>query len=371
MSHKRQNRFENNPRAVMGLLYGLLTLALLVGAFFLVKAVRDEAKRGVERYIVMRERRPDSDIPQTPGKDHAAQADGLERRPYPFRVDSDGYLIPSQVHEKPDATVVFLGGSTTECMYMEEQERFPYLTGRKLEQALGLKVNTLNGGVSGNNTMHALLLLQGKVLARKPEAVVLMECVNDINFLMVLGSYWTPHATRGIAHDKEYGWAKTLILKYLTKRPPMGKLSGDEFEQYRGRKAALDMERIAGDYRKNLELFVFLCRQHGIKPVLMTQFNRITENPDENIKRMMLPNLETYGLTYAEYRAAYRRLLDTMRAVAAEQQVGLIDLDQLVPKTSEYMNDSVHLNARGAALASDIVAGRLPGLLGLGKAAAN
>ncbi len=363
MSEKRENRFEKNPRAILGVLYGLLTVALLVGAFFLVKAVRDEAKRGVERYIILRERRPNSDIPQTPGKELVAIADGLERKPYPFRVDSDGYLMPSQVHQKPDLTVAFLGGSTTECMYMQEEERFPFRVGRQLEQALGLKVNTLNGGAAGNNSMHDLLLLQGKVLAKKPQAVVLMECINDLNFLVVLDDYWNPHATRGIVYDKEYGPFKTWIVRHLVGRPGPGAVTGDEFAAQRGKLRTLNIPSLTASFRKNMELFVYICRLHGIKPVLMTQFNRFTENPEPNLLKQMEHIEKDWGTPYAGYRDAYHALLDTMRAVAREQKVDLIDLDQLVPKTGEYLYDTVHLSAKGSALVADIVAPRLAEIL--------
>lgn len=363
MSDKRENRFEKNPRAIMGVLYGLLTVALLVGVFFLVKAVRDEVKRGVERYIVLRERRPDSDIPQTPGKELVAIADGLERKPYPFRVDSDGYLKPSQVHEKPDLTVAFLGGSTTECMFMQEEERFPYLVGRQMEKQLGLKVNTLNAGAAGNNSLHDLLVLQGKVLAKKPQAVVLMECINDLNFLVVMDEYWNPHATRGIVFDKEYGPVKTWIIRHLVGRSNPGMTSGDEFAAQRGKMRTLNIPALTASFRKNMELFVTICRLHGIKPVLMTQFNRFTENPEPNLLKQMENIEKDWGTPYAAYREAYRALLDTMRAVAREQKVELIDLDQMVPKTKEYMYDTVHLRPKGAALVADIVAPRLAEIL--------
>ncbi len=363
MPKHSENRFEKNPKAVLGLLYGLVTIALLVGAFFLVKAVRDEAKRGVERYIVLRERRPSSDISQTPSKDLVSVADGLERKPYPFRVDADGYLMPSTVHEKADRTVVFLGGSTTECMYMQEEERFPYLVGRKLDQVLGLKVNTLNGGTAGNNSLHCVLALQGKVLARKPDAVVLMECVNDLNFLMILGGYWTPHASRGIVFDKEYGPVKSFILKHITGRNVLGKSAVDEFGQLRGQKRALDIPALVAEYRKNLELFVFVCRQHNITPVLMTQFNRFTEVPEENLLRQMQSIKDDWGQDFASYRQAYMAMQDAMRAVAAEQNVALVDLDARIPKTKEFLYDVVHVNAKGSALVADVVGSELAGIL--------
>ncbi|MHC1701441.1 MAG: SGNH/GDSL hydrolase family protein [Humidesulfovibrio sp.] len=364
MSDKPANRFEKAPRTVLAALYAVLALALCVGLFFLVKAVRDEAKRGVERYIVLRERRPSSDIPQSPPDGLVAVADGLVKQKYPFRADADGYIMPSAVHQKPDLTVVFLGGSTTECMYMQEEERFPYLAGRMLEQNLGLKVNALNGGNAGSNTLHCLLVLQGKVLPRRPRAVVLMECINDLNFLMTVGDYWTPHASRGIVFDKEYNPVKTFILTHLADRKPLAADREDEFAAQRGHEKVLDPAVVTALYRKNLEHFVFLCRQHGITPVLMTQFNRFTLKPEENLMRQM----KGWAVDYPAYLRAYTALQDTLRAVAAEQNVALIDLDRLVPQTRQYMYDVVHLNSAGARLVAGIVAEHLARVLGPGAA---
>lgn len=363
MTERRENRFEKAPRKVLAVLWGIFALVLCVGLFFVGKAVRDEVRRGVERYIVLRERRPSSDIPQRPSREVAEMADGLERKFYPFRADADGYLLPSAVHEKPDLTVVFLGGSTTECMYMQEEERFPYLVGRELEKSLGLKVNSLNGGASGNHSLHCVLALQGKVLPRKPQAVVLMECVNDLNYLMIVGDYWTSHATRGIVFDKDYGPVKTFLIERFMGRKVQTTLGSDEFAAQRGQKRTLDPAALAQGYRKNLELFVFLCRQHGITPVLMTQFNRFTQTPEENLLRQMQAIRDDWGVDFAAYRAAYRVLQDTLRAVAAEQKVALIDLDALVPKDKSLMYDVVHVNARGSELVARLVSERLPGIL--------
>ena len=359
MRDKKMNRFERNAKATTIVLLSALALCLAVGGFFLVKAVRDEARRGLERYIIMRERRPLSNLPQMPAKSLVDLADGLERRDYPFRGDADGYIVPSQVHAKPDLTVVFLGGSTTECMYMQEEERFPYLVGRQMEKSMRLKVNTLNGGNSGNHTLHSLLVLQGKVIRRKPQAVVLMECINDLNLLMAVGDYWSPHASRGIVFDKEYNPVKTFILKHFAGHKPLEGDREDEFAGQRGKAQTLDPEACATAYRKNLELFIFLCRQHDITPVLMTQFNRFTEHMEENLIKQM----SGWNFDYPTYLRAYTGMQDTLRAVAAEQKVALIDLDRLVPKTKTYMFDVVHLNAEGARLVAGIIAERLPDVL--------
>ena len=246
---------------------------------------------------------------------------------------------------------------------MQEEERFPYLVGRLMEKNLGLKVNTLNGGRAGSHTLHCTFILQGKVLEKKPQAVVLMECVNDLNSLMFLGDYWVTHVSRGIVYDKEYNPLKTFILRHFTERTGLQGDANDEFAYQRGQKNFLDPATLANKYRKNLELFVFFCRQHGVTPVLMTQFNRFSEHPEDNLIKSMHNIWREYGTNYPAYRAAYMAMLDTMRQVAAEQKVALIDLDRLVPKDNAYMYDTVHLNPAGAQLVAGIVAERLPGIL--------
>lgn len=359
----RENRFERNRKAVYAVVFSLVGLVLLGLALLTVKIVRDEVNRGFERYLIMREPRPSSNLTKTPPKALLAIADGLENKQYRLRVDENGFIMPSGVHEKADASVVFLGGSTTECHFMNEEERFPYLVGRQLETSLGKRINSYNTGTAGNNTLHCLLLLQGKVLPMKPRAVVLMECINDLTFLKLLGDYWNSHATRGILQDKEYNPIKNWIIHNLIGHKGASAVLGDEFLGQELKPDALSSSELADSYRKNLELFVFICRQHKIVPVLMTQFNRFTETLPPNLTQQMAPVQQRWGLTYAQYRENYMALNDAMRAVAREQNVQLIDLDRLVPKTKDYMYDVVHLNANGSRFVADVVAKSLEPVL--------
>lgn len=360
----RVKRFERNSRAVLGLLYSLIGLVLLVVCFFGVKIVRDEIDQGYERTLVMREPRISSDIARTPPDYIQKVADGLEDKHYRMRVDGNGFIIPSAVHEKPDVSIVFLGGSTTECHYMDEKSRFPYLVGRNLENTLGKRVNSYNGGKADNNTLHCNLLLQGKVLPMRPHIAVLMEAINDLTFIAVYGNYWSPSATRGIVQDKEYNFFKRWIIQNVIshKAPEAG--SNDEFARARTPAKNLSPDRVSSHFRKNIELFVFLCRQHGITPVLMTQFNRFTDELAPNLREQLQPVFGTWGINYEQYHANYKALNETMRQVAKEQNILLIDLDRVVPKTKDYMYDVVHLNAEGARLVADIVAKALEPELG-------
>ena len=49
------------------------------------------------------------------------------------------------------------------------------------------------------------------------------------------------------------------------------------------------------------------------------------------------------------------RLNEVIREVSATRQVDLIDLAKLIPSSSKYMYDSIHLNENGSILAAEIL----------------
>ena len=51
----------------------------------------------------------------------------------------------------------------------------------------------------------------------------------------------------------------------------------DEFAQAHKQKLTLDRDGLAREFAMNLQMFVDICRDRGITPVLMTQGNRITD----------------------------------------------------------------------------------------------
>src|SRR5262245_59139032 len=74
------------------------------------------------REIHLREHPPGLVWHTTPDKfgvDYA-QTDSLVKKEYVLRADENGFIIPSRIHDSADLTLVFLGGSTTECLFMEE-----------------------------------------------------------------------------------------------------------------------------------------------------------------------------------------------------------------------------------------------------------
>ena len=349
MPQETENRFEKNKGKVYLVLFLILSLLILGGAYYGYTAMLKDVRRGLDRHIVLREVAPLSTRWYT----------SVENREQVIRrADENGFVQPSKVHEQPDFEVVFLGGSTTVCNVIHEESRFPYLSGRMLEEATGRKINAYNGGKSGNASVHSVLNLLAKVVPMHPDAVVLMHAINDLNFLMIAGSYWTPHPHRGIVQEENYNPLKKWLIKRELGHTFLPELH-TAFDQYKGKRTDPDVQRITAAYRKSLELFVFTCRQYGITPVLMTQASRITEHPDEMMRKIADKIEKDYLVEYPELYRAYSGVNETTRQVARDHDVLLIDLATTIEPTPDTIYDSVHLTTKGCEQASRIIAGAL------------
>ena len=276
----RKNWLERNPKKVIGALLLLAIGGLAVGTEKLLARKNHGLinPAGIQRYIKLREFNPLYRDVLVPNQEGLRIADGLAQQSFVVRVDRQGFIMPAKIHDHPDLTIAFLGGSTTECVYVMEPDRFPYLTGRLLERQTHLKVNSYNAGRSGNNTLHCINVLMNKVVNLKPDLVVLMENINDLAILMYDKTYWNDHPSRSPLIEKPPNF-KTVgkdleqifhlvrditfpnlsrELKKLSPFGPPGKR--DEFQGVRGKKIIIDQEFLVREFSLNLQTFINICR---------------------------------------------------------------------------------------------------------------
>jgi len=270
----------------------------------------------VGRFIKLREHAPLTVRLERPSRNYISHIapNTVERKYYRIATDKNGFIGPSIIHTNPDLQIIFLGGSTTECLYMQEHERFPYLVGRQLEAALHKKVNTYNGGVSANESMHSLNVLMNKVLPLKPQMVVLMHNINDLVVLRSQGTYWYPHSLKSHVQN-----AKTLLTRY----------------EFPATKHQATEQDLIAEFSMNLRTFIAVCRIRNIQPVLMTQANRVEQDD------------------------LYHRFNEVILEVGKQENVVVIDLAKAIPKQPELIYDSYHYTAKGAALAADTISQQL------------
>jgi lysophospholipase L1-like esterase len=375
----RKNWLERNPKKIIGVLL-LLAIGGLAVATEKLLARKNHGlihPAGIQRSIKLREFNPLYRDVLVPNQEAMQTSDGLVQKPYVLRVDRQGFIMPAKIHDHPDLTIAFLGGSTTECVYVDEDNRFPYLAGRLLESRTRLKVNSYNGGRSGNNTLHCINVLLNKVVNLKPDIVVLMENINDLTILMYDKTYWNDHPSRSPLMEKPPNF-KTVgrnleqtfhlvrdltfpnLSRELKQWSPFGRQEKrDEFHGVRGKKITIDQDFLVREFSLNLQTFINICRAREITPVLMTQASRLTESPDPLIQKVMQKLEVSQGVTYADFKGAFDRLNQTIRDVGAKNQMLVIDLAREIPPVKENIADVAHFNDRGSRLVAARIAADL------------
>lgn len=298
-----------------------------------------------DHVVRLRMYQPGTDMPV----DRTSIDPGL--RPSRLRTDERSYILPSRRFEDPDATLAFLGGSTTACVAVAEDLRFPALVSTLLERR-GLRVNTLNAARSGSTSHDSLNVLLNHVVEDRPDAVVIMHGWNDVGVLGAEGSYRSrvggPLGFRAVArwalHEASFrsslaGLLRSAIEAYLTR-------AAGPAEAGRVRR---QQQRIAGEeFTSRLRALVGVARAFDIRPVLMTQpalGARIELTPDWVDAR----NQERFN--------------DLVRDVARDEGVRLIDLARHLAERggnpSEIFYDGVHATDQGSRIYAEYIALRL------------
>ncbi len=331
----------------------------------------------VVRSIRLREHGVNTDKTEVPPDDYMQDTENLPQKEYRLRTDKDGFIVGEKDFSKDvqsqKVDIIFWGGSTTECEYIDgEEARFPYSVSEKLQNKQGRSLRVLNGGMSGNNSLHSLFAFMAKGLPQEPSFVILMHAINDVTALSKTLSYWEAPPGREIIQDDRLGKQGALytVLKAVkdvllpNTWPKIGHLfsravdkvaAQDEWATYRARKTTpQDVELVLRtQFRASLTSFVRVARAWNIEPILMTQFNRLHTN-DAFVRKTY--EEKDQPLSYDDFVRLYQAANAIVREVARDENVFLIDLDKEVTPTSAFIYDAVHLNTNGSKVVADIIA---------------
>ena len=294
-----------------------------------------------------------------------------ENKKYKLRTDKNGFILgPKDKLETEKIDFIFFGGSTTECIFVDESLRFPYLLSEKLEHKNGKRVNTLIAGVSGNHSLHSLINLVAKGLEKKPKFAVLMHAANDMGTLLITHTYWQDHPKKNIIQTKsepslksyfngilfEISRATKNILlpnfwlfsrEYLFNIIRSDDLKKDDYANFRENKLTYNelQNLLDEDFSSSLMSFIKLSRSWNIEPILMTQANNY---PDKKLisPGSIISSEQLYNM--------YEYTNEIVRKIALDNDVLLIDLDKKIYDES-FFYDEIHLNSSGSiAVANEI-----------------
>jgi lysophospholipase L1-like esterase len=274
---------------------------------------------------------------------------------------------------KRHLTLLAVGGSTTECFYLSDDQTWP----ARVETQLLPKFPKLwlnNAGLDGHSTFGHLALVRDYISKLRPNIVLFLIGIND---LFADGPQTLDHLDRhplagSIANHSELFALALNFLRYhrtsaLTSLGAMPKplnlhdLKYSDFAAADEQHILQGQERFLPEYESRLVSLIDLTRHSGIEPILITQPALFGETVDDvtgtDLGRV---SIEIYrkmnGRTAWNLLEKYN---DVTRKVGHEYGVAVIDLARKMPKTSKYFYDYIHYGKDGAAEVANIIADNL------------
>lgn len=273
-----------------------------------------------------------------------------------LRTDARSYILPSFQYGDPEATIAFLGGSTTECSAVRENLRFPALVSSLLRETHGYRVNTLNPARAGNTLHDSINVFFNHVVQDRPDIVILMHASNDIGVLSADGDYRSRTGTPVTATDLGR-WTLQIVsgdlyLAGLLRRALTSSVIRPSDPQSDWRNDPSAGRNIPDAmFRERLRTFIHMARDFGIQPVVMTQ-------PFSDATNALTPNWTD--------EKAQNRFNTLIRDVAKAEEVPLIDLvkhlQESVPKWNKPMEifyDAIHVTDKGSTVYANHIAEQL------------
>lgn len=267
-------------------------------------------------------------------------------------------------------SVVTVGGSTTECFFLNDDSTWPARLGKLLSKDLN-NVWVNNAGLSGHSTFGHQVLLDDHLLKIKPKVILFLTGINDVendgpsfhDKLNTKGAY--PDFVHYIYNNSEVLNVVVNLFRGLRAqkinnttdewRPPMQNHELN-IDPAKAREELEKQKKYLNNYGKRIEALADTCINHGILPVFITQPWLYGEGID-SVTHVDLSSYNTgngrNGRLYWDILQLYNQEVKT---ICGKKQIPVIDLASKMPKNSLYYYDGTHYTNEGAGKIAHLVA---------------
>jgi lysophospholipase L1-like esterase len=301
--------------------------------------------------------------------------------------------------------ILAVGGSTTECLYLDDSEAWPHLLEQRINEELGAGTAWVgNVGRSGHNTRNHILQVE-KLLGQLPDIdlLILLIGINDLALRLLHESDFV------LLSDESRKYRQKLFYRSFALIPPMvpelpffqrlaiwqqtrkfkkvvieprseenrQDTTGEIYKQWRSfrqqapayRDELPDLSSGLNEYAQNIDTIIELARRHDVHVMLVTQPSLYKEGLEKELADLLwfggvdnfmaAPGSEYYSIS------AMQRGLDQYNEVLLstcdQTRVSCVDLAAQLPKDTSVFYDDVHLNESGARKVAEILADAIMG----------
>ena len=308
-----------------------------------------------------------------------------------FTTNEIGLRGPSLPREGKPYKIVTVGGSTTECLVLDDSKEWPHLLMEGLnDRHKNLPVWLANAGVSGHTTVHHLMVLKSLPIFKQVDMVILLLGLNDLEATLAddggpsqaqleldteaFRQIMVGFGARGVYHPvykrlRLYQYAERAKVSLLGKvrRPSTGSPMA-WLEMWRRRRAAgklvplPDLRVGLDEYRQRVQRIFDQCRTLQVRCLFLTQpvhWRRgLTPEEEASLWTGWIGPLraDTPGLGYVsavELETAMNAYDRVLLEMCQEEGQECFDLASTIPKNGTVFYDDDHYTEAGARIVAD------------------
>ncbi len=271
--------------------------------------------------------------------------------------NSLGFRGPEPTEDDKAKKVICMGGSATECFYLNDGKDWPALLGEHLKTELP-DVWMNNAGLSGKSANDNLTLLKKNILALKPDYILLMSGLDDIghkekqNKLLEKSRFdflELPKVFKVLLSGKSSVKKNNAFEVLDLSKTEMLEMSDSQILQ----RIAQEQPLIA-NYKKHLQEFADLCKTNGIKLILVSQVILYGDEKDA-ISDVHLANLKIGDINGRTESLLLKQYNKTSYDIAEANHIPFINLSSRLPKDSRFFYDGFHFTNDGAEMVATIL----------------
>lgn len=278
-------------------------------------------------------------------------------------------------------TIVAIGGSTTQCFYLDDARTWPALLADRLRQASpGTWVG--NAGVDGHSSRAHRHVLEHVVAPLGPDTILVLAGINDLGIALSRDPVASPGEPGEAGFDllkqsrllqlARLWWKRWFARAFAVSNESHGPYTPRPRSTAAAAPAApghspmadaagFDAGSFLAEYEANLRSIARTARAHGIAVVFITQPLLYTSSAEwEAIEGELfwIPRLRG-PMSAAEIARLMDRYNDVMRRVATDENAMLVDAASSIAGDPASFYDPCHFTERGAERLADLVAERL------------
>ncbi len=316
-----------------------------------------------------------------------------------ININSSGLRGPElpRVRAKNDYIILFVGGSTTECGLLNEDNTWPALAAKNYNNSSLRKYNIIpgNAGRAAHTTRNHIVLLEYLLPQNKPQGVVILCGGNDVGVILgedydpnyyldanalediKIKTFWSFEAEHNLTvpfYKRLMVWrfARKLKVEYTNLSVLKESfLDAGSYIHLRGerRVKAYKTNNVLSDknfvkrledglreYRRNIIQIINVCRRNNVKVIFMTQPTIYRVGLSDEIKELLWLGKANFfskkgELVYISEKdgvAVLSLYNNVLKDVCLKNNIECIDLAGIINKDTDNFYDDGHFNKKGA-----------------------